>query len=94
MEFNGLPLEEQQRLKERYRRYRNLGPAGQDRVKKRLDRINALPVDNRVEAEKKYDRNREMPAHERMHHLKQSKFWENLSEEEKEIFKKLLFTDN
>ena len=93
-QFHELSPEDQQVLKKRYREYKSLAPADRARVKRRVDRIDALPADNMADAKKRYAREREMPRRERMLHLKQSRFWENLSEEEKEIYKKLLFTDN
>ena len=36
---------------------------------------------------------REIPVDERMKYLEQSLFWKNLDEQEKEIFKRLMFPD-
>jgi len=92
--FNELSPEERQKLRERYRNYKSLAPAGREKVKERLHRVDSLPPEHRVEIEKRYIRNREESANERMKHLQQSRFWKHLSEEEREVFKKLLIPNN
>jgi hypothetical protein len=92
--FSDLSAEERQKLRERYRNYKSLEPARREKVRERLNRIDSLPPESRVEIERRYIRDRERSAHERMKRLQDSRFWNNLSAEEKEIFKKLIIPNN
>lgn len=89
--FNELSLEERRKLRTRYRNLNSLEPGGREKVRERLSRVESLPPERRAEIEKRYLRERQRSADDRMRHLQDSRFWKNLSEEERNIFKKLLY---
>jgi hypothetical protein len=62
-------------------------------VNEKIRRVDSLPPENKERLSKKYRRLREIPVDERMKFLEQSLFWKTLDEQEKEIFKRLMFPD-
>lgn len=88
--FNDLSPEEKRMLRARYRNLNSLRPSVRERVREKINRVESLPPENRAEIEKRYLKERERSADERMRHLQGSRFWKDLSDEERDIFKKLI----
>jgi hypothetical protein len=88
--FNELSPLERRILRERFRTYKNLKPEGREKIRQRLGRIDAMSPERREEVEKRYLRNRGRTTDERMRQMERSRFWKNLSEEERELYKNIL----
>lgn len=92
--YRDLTPEERQTLRERYRTYRNLEPEGKEKLRERLHRV-APPADrNSQDMTRSFRRLREMPPEERMRRVERSRFWRELSKEEREMYKKLIIPEN
>jgi hypothetical protein len=91
--YHGLSIEEKYYLRERYRAYHGLSPSYRERVNERIRRVDSLTPEDRVRLMRRYHRIKERPVAERMKYLEQSLFWKGLNEQEKEIFKRLMFPD-
>lgn len=89
--YHAIPREEQLRLKERYRVYRQLDPEKRERIQRNLKRFDQVPAPDMQQAAERYRRLRQKTAEEQMRMIEQSAFWRSLSEQDREIFRRLMF---
>ena len=92
--YRELTPEEQLKLRERYRTYRDLEPAGKERLRERLHRVDPHSDRNSQEMTREFRRMQNIPPEERMRRLERSRIWRDLSRQEREIYKKLIFPNN
>lgn len=92
--YRGLTSEEKQKLRARYRTYRDLDREGRERLRERLQRAVPPSNGNSQDMTRRIRRMQHITPEERMRRLERSRFWRELSNEEREIYKKLIFPSN
>ncbi|MEW6107623.1 MAG: DUF3106 domain-containing protein [Nitrospirota bacterium] len=89
--YRELPPEEKEKLRERFRVYKSLEPSGRKKVEEKLKKVDSLPLKEKDEIEKKYNKMKRKSENEMMKFIERSFFWKSLNEQEREIFRELMF---
>lgn len=89
--YQTMPQGEQQRLRERYRVYRELEPEKRERVQQNLKKVDRVPDPDMQHVIERHRKLRQKSSEEQMKTIEQSAFWKGLSEQDREVFRKLMF---
>lgn len=88
--YRRLSPEEQRLLKERYRIYQNLSPSLRDQVEERMRYIHSRFSRGYIADLEQQREMRKKKIEDRIKMLERSLFWKGLSEQEREVFRKML----